>query len=301
MNIMSLDAAYGDGTITDMHAVPPPEAAVDAPPEYGEPQKRAPVNPKIRPMQQLDDNVLNLSGFSKLTPANDAPGHGPAQGHGQGPPQGHGQGPAQGHGQGGHGQGSAQGQAGHVQAYPPAYHQGPPPPPPTRALEHGHGQGRAPLPHPQEFLNAAPVPSDHLLEQQLQDKLLEQYRNEPSGAGGADAPPVHGLRSSGSGSRFAKYGDGDAGEGRENESSLAAFYARNKIVILVTGVIFCVLLGVLIWVLVCHRKKKAAQALLPAAGPPHFGAAGVPPYVGPVVFDNISNGADSVLSWEGEA
>jgi cbb3-type cytochrome oxidase subunit 3 len=143
------------------------------------------------------------------------------------------------------------------------------------------------------------VPSDHLLEQQLQDKLLEQYRNEPPGAGGADARPVHGLRTSGSGSRFAKYGDGDAGEGRENESSLAAFYARNKIVILVTGVIFCVLLGVLIWVLVCHRKKRAAQALLPAMGP-LFGAADVPPYVGPVVFDNNPGRADSVSSWGSE-
>ena len=250
MNIMSLDAAYGDGTINDMHAVPPPEAlAVD-----GEHQKRVPLNPKIRPMQQLDDNVLNLSGFSKLTT----------------PPL-------------------------------PAQHQG-------HGPRHGYAPPRA-LPHPQEFLNAAPpVAGDQLLEQQLQAKLLEQYQLETgAGAGaGAASSPVPTLRGSGGGSRFAKYGDGDgdgagAGARGEGESSLAAFYARNKIVILVAGIVFCVLLGVLIWVLVCHRKKRAAEALLnavPLARGIHSGEA-LPRSVGELVYGAPRGAGGDSLSWEG--
>ena len=298
MNIMSLDAAYGDGTINDMHTVPGLEEPANS--NADDHHKRVPLNPKIRPMEQLHDNVLNLSGFSKLTPPTV-----PVQQHQQHSPQrqpshqnhGPNHGEARDHRDQGH-DGYLQSQV--QEAAGPEHAQG-------HAPHAPHAPPRA-LPHPREFLNSnsAFAPSDQLLETQLQDKLLEQYQVETVKArADAVSSQVPRLRSSsGGGSRFEKYGDnnnGGGGGGDASESSLAAFYSRNKIVILVVGSMLCVLMGVLIWVLVCHRKKKAADALMYAVTPTtrasqHFGT-GVPGFVGdPVSWDGSVGSVGSVLN-----
>lgn len=238
MNIMSLDAAYGHGTIQDMmisggddssstaETVAAASLPTTAPPK---------VNTKIKPMELLPDAELNI----------------PASIHHQQEQQ-------------------QQGFSSFLPPPPPP----PPPPSPSRLPPPPMQQQQQPLPHPGQFLHA--VAPDERLEAELQQNIAKQQAAQPLPPT-TSATPLRGgnarfAKYDGNGNGGVVVIDGGSSGGGSGgitvkpslATNVTSFYQRNKVGILIVVILFFLFIGVLIAVVV----KSSSTSKLPPPTPP---------------------------------